>query len=247
MEHRRWAEVGAPLLAAIAVTALVLGTLLGWLVFADRSPSDTGADAGFARDMSEHHAQAVEMSLLALERTEDLEIRTLAYDIATSQGNQLGQMEAWLRQWELPMARSGDRMAWMDGHDHAAATEASVAEGGAPMPGMATDAEMERLRAAQGQEADVLFLQLMTSHHLGGVDMAQAAVTRASDAEVLRLASAMATAQASEIELMVQMLADRGAAPQESLAELGLDTSGRGDDAEATSEHDAEATSEHDH
>lgn len=214
MEHRRWAEVGAPLMAVIAVTALALGTLLGWLVFAERSPSDTGADAGFARDMSEHHAQAVEMSLLALERTEDPEIRTLAYDIATSQGNQLGQMEAWMREWDLPMARSGNRMAWMGGHDHAATTGPPAAEGAAPMPGMATDAEMEQLCAATGQEADVLFLQLMTSHHLGGVDMAQAALTRASDAEVLRLAGAMASAQASEIDLMVQMLAERGAAPR---------------------------------
>jgi uncharacterized protein (DUF305 family) len=210
---QRWASVGAPLLAGTAVLALVLGTLVGWLVFAPHHPGDDGVEAGFARDMYEHHAQAVEMSLLALDQTEDDAVYDLAWDIATSQSNQMGQMEGWIKLWDLSMARTDPRMAWM-GHDPSDLPE------DVPMPGMATAAEMDQLRQAGGEESDVLFLQLMITHHLSGVEMAEAAVDLAAEAEVLRLARAMANAQESEIGLMADMLAERGAAPREDLAAL---------------------------
>ena len=219
-ERTRWATVGAPLLAVAAVIALVLGTLLGWMAFAPRHPGDGSAEAGFARDMSEHHAQAVEMSLLVMQRSEDSSIRTLTYDIATSQANQIGQMEGWIRQWGLPMARPGDRMEWMGGHE---GHDMAMADDGSAMPGMATPAEMDRLRAAEGEQAEILFLQLMTTHHLAGVDMAQAAVDLVEDPEVDRMARAMALAQASEIDLMTELLADRDSAPREDLSSEDAD------------------------
>ncbi|MHC5908965.1 DUF305 domain-containing protein, partial [Streptomyces sp. S6] len=36
-------------------------------------------DAGFARDMAVHHQQAVEMSYIVRDRTDDEEVRRLAY------------------------------------------------------------------------------------------------------------------------------------------------------------------------
>lgn len=235
----RWSEVGVPLLAVASITALLLGTLLGWLVFGSHDPGDDSADAGFARDMSEHHAQAVDMAILALERTDDPRVRTLAYDIATSQENQIGQMQAWLIAWGLPSARPGDRMTWMAGHDHAAITGPSVAEGGPAMPGMATRAELQQLTDADGEAADILFLQLMTTHHLAGVEMAEAGVAQGSDSEVLRLAHAMVNSQASEVQLMVDLLADKGAAPRESAADIAAVIGGGSGEA-PTETHDME-------
>ncbi|HET9021623.1 MAG TPA: DUF305 domain-containing protein, partial [Ornithinibacter sp.] len=76
----------------------VLGTL--WVVQARSSaPAEFGADAGFARDMQTHHAQAVEMAFLIRDRSGDEELRTVAYDIITSQQQQAGQMYGWLVQW----------------------------------------------------------------------------------------------------------------------------------------------------
>ncbi|MBE2224297.1 MAG: DUF305 domain-containing protein [Anaerolineae bacterium] len=43
------------------------------------------ADVGFAHDMYDHHRQAVEMSTLLYDRTEDETMRILAYDILTMQ------------------------------------------------------------------------------------------------------------------------------------------------------------------
>lgn len=208
---RRASRFGAPLVAWTAILALLVGVLLGWLVFSPRHPGDDSAEAGFARDMYEHHAQAVDMSLTVLQRTDDEALRGLAYDIATSQANQMGQMEAWIRSWGLSMARPGPRMAWM-GHEMHEAPE------GAPMPGMATQEELEQLAAAEGEEAEILFLQLMTTHHIAGVEMADAALELAGDPEVLRLARAMSNAQSSEIRLMAEMLAERGSQTREDVS-----------------------------
>lgn len=71
------------------------------------------AEAGFARDMQEHHNQAVELALIVRDRTDDPDTRLLAYDIATSQSQQSGQMFGWLAEWGLPQAPAEPSMTWM--------------------------------------------------------------------------------------------------------------------------------------
>ena len=196
-------HVGRARLVGAGVVALlvgVLGTL--WVVQARSSaPTDFGADAGFARDMQTHHAQAVEMAFLVRDRSEDDEVRTVAYDIITSQQQQAGQMYGWLVQWGLDQTGSRPPMAWVGG-EHAAAHAAPDGT----MPGMATPAQLDELEAATGVEAERIFLRLMIAHHAGGVAMAQAAVDDARTPEVRTLAGAIAAAQASEIRLLQQML-----------------------------------------
>nr|WP_238452766.1 DUF305 domain-containing protein [Micromonospora sp. ATA51] len=51
-----------------AVVALAVGVAIGLLV-PDSRPGDGSAEAGFARDMQTHHAQAVEMSMIAYRRS----------------------------------------------------------------------------------------------------------------------------------------------------------------------------------
>ena len=60
------------------------------------------------------------MAFLVRDRTDDEELRTVAYDIITSQQQQAGQMYGWLVQWGLPQTGSRPPMAWVDG-EHAAA------------------------------------------------------------------------------------------------------------------------------
>ena len=63
-------------------------------------PVDESVEAGFARDMATHHAQAVEMSLLIRDTTSDAALRTLAYDIIVTQSTQRGMFMGWLQAWE---------------------------------------------------------------------------------------------------------------------------------------------------
>ncbi|MBR7742337.1 DUF305 domain-containing protein [Phycicoccus sp. BSK3Z-2] len=200
--------VGRGVVAVVAVLALALGVTLGWAVTRQSGPTvpDFGVDAGFARDMQKHHLQAVEMSFIVRDRTQDPAVRTLAFDIITSQQQQAGQMYGWLRQWGLPQTGSSPEMAWVGG-EHAAHVEA-----GQPMPGLATPEQLDDLRAASGVEAERLFLELMIAHHRGGVDMAIAAVADARTDEVRSLARAMENAQSAEITLMEGMLEERAPA-----------------------------------
>ncbi|CAM5681043.1 hypothetical protein STENM36S_01070 [Streptomyces tendae] len=193
----------AVLVAAGGITYAVAGDNGGGTV-----PAADSADAGFARDMSVHHQQAVEMSYIVRDRTDDEEVRRLAYDIAQTQANQRGMMIGWLDLWALPKVSSEPPMTWMDMGDAPSAGEGSL------MPGMATDAEMKKLGTLDGKQAEVYYLQLMTEHHKGGVHMAEGCVERCTVGVEKRLAQGMVESQESEIRLMADLLAERGAKPR---------------------------------
>jgi uncharacterized protein (DUF305 family) len=219
----------AALTATLAVVTLVAVALL-WAM-TDRSegrvhpgmPGDSSAEAGFARDMSTHHQQAVEMSFIVRDRTHNEEVRRLAYDIISTQSTQRGMLLGWLEAWDLDKTSDDPPMTWMKdaSMDHTAMDHGSMKgmdhdssykpHDGSLMPGMATNAELDTLRAAKGKAAEVLFLKLMTTHHMGGIPMARGAVELAKDANVKRLAGTMVRSQQSEITVMADMLKERGA------------------------------------
>lgn len=213
----RWVAGGAVLALLFAGAAVVASARGGG---ESGVPAVDSADAGFARDMAVHHQQAVEMSFIVRDRTDDEDVRRLAYDIANTQANQRGMLLGWLDLWELPKVAPGGAgpMAWMEsreGHgDHAAGHGSGAGAGSALMPGMATKDELKRLGGLSGKQAEVIFLQLMTDHHTGGVAMAEACVSLCAVPVEKRLASGMVEGQQSELGLMHDMLAARGAKPR---------------------------------
>ncbi|MFH9830811.1 DUF305 domain-containing protein [Streptomyces sp. NPDC017201] len=222
----RWAVGSAVVLALLFAGAATVASARddGAPAAAPRTPSARSADAGFARDMAVHHQQAVEMSFLVRDGTQDEDVRRLAYDIAQTQANQRGMLLGWLDLWELPKTAPDGQgpMAWMEeagdshsGHEmHGMAGMDGMDRDGALMPGMATRTELGQLRAARGKQAEILFLQLMTDHHKGGVAMARGCAERCTVPVEKRLARGMVEAQQSELGLMADMLAARGAAPR---------------------------------
>lgn len=204
--------------AIIAViVALALG-LLGGLalgsVGGDEVPGDDSVAAGFARDMKTHHDQAVQMSWIVRDRTDDTLVRSLAYDIARTQENQSGQMAGWLSAWGLRPTGPGEPMDWMQGlgHGHEDDPDARLTDEGL-MPGMASAEELEKLKSLSGKEAEVYYLQLMIRHHKAGVPMAQVALDYSQNDAVETLAQSIITSQTAEVETMTQMLKERGATP----------------------------------
>jgi uncharacterized protein (DUF305 family) len=208
-EPRRASGLTTTLLVILALAVLAIfgagGYLLGHRQAA--APSASSVDAGFAWDMSTHHLQAVTMAGYVRDHTTDGVIKELAYDIETSQFNQVGQMQGWLDGWGLPPQNPNPVMAWMSGsgHDHLSASGL--------MPGMATQQEITKLETMTGKAMDIYFLQLMLRHHQGGLPMAQWAATHAHEAYVRNAAQKMATGQGAEIVLMEQYLRERGASP----------------------------------
>jgi uncharacterized protein (DUF305 family) len=101
---------------------------------------------------------------------------------------------SWLRDWGVQLS-SGEPMAWA-GEEHAHDTE----EAGGLMPGMATDEQMAEFKTLTGSEADVMFADLMIAHHIGGVDMAKAALDRTDNELVVDAARRTVNLQQAEIE-----------------------------------------------
>lgn len=207
--RRLWwpAALAAALALALGVPALVASGTSASGSASVAVPADDSPEAGFARDMATHHQQAVDLSFIVRDRTGDDATRTLAFDIINTQANQRGMMMGWIDQWGLPQHSAAKPMAWMKmGHDY-------QAHDGSLMPGMATNTQLAKLRSLSGRDAEVSYLQLMIQHHKGGVEMAQGYVDLAKNDAEKRLAQSMVVAQTSEVQLMTDMLTERGAAP----------------------------------
>ncbi|MBA4248800.1 MAG: DUF305 domain-containing protein [Microbacterium sp.] len=210
LSRSRLIVVGALLVLVAIVGGVIIGRVTATV--AAPTPTESSAEAGFARDMQVHHGQAVEMSLLIRDRSDDPEIRLLALDIATAQAQQQGQMFAWLAMWGLPQTSTEPEMEWLSrpvidgsaGHDgHGGHTP------GEPMPGVATFEQMKELENATGVEAERIFLELMIAHHQGGVEMAEAVLARSTQPQVTTLANGMVMLQSKELDYMAELLADR--------------------------------------
>ncbi|HEY3714437.1 MAG TPA: DUF305 domain-containing protein [Jatrophihabitantaceae bacterium] len=196
------------LVCVVAIGALAIAGAVGWLI-ADRGSGNSigsgSVDAGFARDMSTHHTQAVQMAGYTRDHTSNSSIELLAFDIETSQYTELGQMQGWLDGWGLTRVSSQPVMSWMAGHSHV--------ESDGLMPGIATPAEIDKLLRLTGKPLDVFFLQLMIRHHQGGLPMAQYAAEHAKEPYVRNLAQKMAQNQSNEIVQMEQLLRQLGGSP----------------------------------
>jgi len=211
---RRPRRLTAVLIVVITVGLLALGGGLAVALGIGRAeqPTADSVDAGFARDMSRHHLQAVEMANLATTGSTDPDVLRLAFDIGSTQTNQVGRMQGWLTLWGLPLT-SGSVMGWMDSDTMAHEMTGTDAADGAVMPGMATETELAQLRSLSGTPFDVLFLQLMIRHHQGGLEMARYGQQHATQPVVRSLAMAIAETQTAETTTMEDMLRARGGAP----------------------------------
>lgn len=194
-------------LAALAAVALLgLGFLAGHWAPILTAPGDDSPEAGFARDMSTHHRQAVHMAMVEYDRGQDSTVRRIGYDITTTQQYQVGVMEGWLAEWRLPQTTDRAPMAWIPGGG-------DMLQADGRMPGLAGRDELARLEAATGKDADILFCQLMLRHHLGGIHMIDAVLELSDDDRVRELAGQMRQAQQGEIEALRELLKMLGAQP----------------------------------
>jgi uncharacterized protein (DUF305 family) len=154
---------------------------------ADSASGHNDSDIAFATQMIPHHQQAVEMADIVLAKTGvDSRVLDLAKQIKAAQDPEIVTMTAWLKAWGQPSPAAMDGMA---------------------MNGMMSQADMDALRNASGQDSSKLFLQQMTQHHQGAIDMANEELTSGQDAAALALAKKIVAAQTAEIATMKDLLA----------------------------------------
>lgn len=158
------------------------------------SAEHNDADVMFAQMMIPHHQQAVEMSEMLLAKDDvPAEVAAFAQKVIDAQGPEIERMNAMLTAWgQDPVDTDG--MDGMEGMDH----------GG--MSGMMSEEDMTALDQAQGTEAARLYLEQMTAHHKGAVDMAKDEVEDGQNPQAVQLAEQVIADQEAEITEMQQML-----------------------------------------
>lgn len=158
------------------------------------SAEHNDADVMFAQMMIPHHQQAVEMSEMLLAKDDvPAEVAAFAQKVIDAQGPEIKRMNSMLTAWgQDPVDTDG--MDGMEGMDH----------GG--MSGMMSEEDMTALDQAQGTEAARLYLEQMTAHHKGAVDMAKDEVEDGQNPQAVQLAEQVIADQEAEITEMQQML-----------------------------------------
>ena len=181
------------ILPALAVAGALLSAGCGGSNGSDDSGAAVAAgnpvDRGFAADMIPHHEAAVQMAQIAQRRGSSAFVKKLADDIVKTQNAEIATM------------RAADRRL----------KSAGVEQGslGVPEHMMGMDDDPASLKTAKA--FDRAFLRMMIPHHEGAVAMAKAERAKGKDAELLKLAATIVTAQQREITAMRKRLGDKDA------------------------------------
>lgn len=181
-------------LAALLLPLLLTGLSAG----ACSGAGHNEADAAFATDMIEHHAQAIQMANVTIGRDGvDPRIAELAEEIRVAQTREIDTMAAWLREWDEPVPETG--FGTGDSHTHSDDPMGSMAEGHSDVPGMMSADSMRSLAEAPAAKFDALWIEMMVEHHLGAIRMAQDVQEAGNAEEVTDLAADIESAQRGEV------------------------------------------------
>ena len=147
---------------------------------ADKAPYDVQ----FIDTMVLHHRSAISMAKLAAAKTANPQLKELSNKIVTQQTVEITEMEK-LRAATYPSTERAENME---------------------LTGMKTsieDMDMKKLEEAEGTNFDKLYIQMMVTHHRGGIAMANDASKKVNGKltanRLAALAKKMADTQTAEI------------------------------------------------
>lgn len=211
MRHNRTAGAlsALPIALALALTASACGDN-------ETEPDSDGsgsqvsmtehndADVAFASDMIQHHAQALSMVDLTMDRTLDPEVRQLADQIQAAQVPEIETLADWLYDWDekVPETMRDHANAGHDMDDMGDSMEGMDTD----MPGMMTADDMTALQDASDAEFQTMWLEMMVEHHEGAVEMAKTETEEGRYKPAIDLANDIITSQTEEIETMQGLL-----------------------------------------
>lgn len=164
-------------------------------------PPGSVKDVDFMQGMIHHHSQAVEMTDLIEERSENKELRLLGARIRQSQSDEMNFMKRWLEVRNEPTTHQMPGMSDMENKE--------MSEHKMLMPGMLTPKQMDALKKAKGAEFDRLFLEGMIQHHKGALVMVKELFDTGGagqNAELFNFATDVDSGQRVEINIMQTLL-----------------------------------------
>ncbi len=163
------------------------------------STEHNDADVAFASEMIQHHAQALTMVDLTLERPLSPEVQALAEQIRAAQGPEIETMADWLTEWGEDVPET------MRDHSNAEQDMGDMGDLG-DMPGMMSGDQMAALEESGDAEFEALWLEMMVEHHEGAVQMAEAERSEGRYQPAVDLAGEIVSSQTDEIATMRDLL-----------------------------------------
>lgn len=137
----------------------------------------------FMDTMPVHHRMAVDMANLVESRAAHAELKVLAKKMIEDQQKEAAELKGWREQW------------------YAGKPEAMNMK----MPGMPDSMKgmsMDKLAAAKGEAFDLMFIDMMSQHHMGAIKMSQSAEPKLQHAEVKDFATKLIVDQKEELKQM---------------------------------------------
>jgi uncharacterized protein (DUF305 family) len=145
-------------------------------------------DVTFVRMMIAHHTQAIQLAALAPGRAGDPQILAVAERIRGAQLPEIALMKGWLGTRKLPVEDP------RGGHDHAG------------MQGMQSPEAISALAGLTGAQFDRRFVELMSAHHAGAVQMATDLLKVGRNQQIDELATSIVAEQSIEIQRMREIV-----------------------------------------
>lgn len=123
--------------------------------------------------MIDHHAMAVMMAEMCVEKAIHEDLRSMCEEIIATQSQEIALMQGWLQNW---YGVSHEPEMKMDG--------------------------MHRLMKLDGEEFEIAFMEMMIRHHLGAIREGEKCLDNAFHQELLNLCANIIVTQSAEIEQM---------------------------------------------
>jgi uncharacterized protein (DUF305 family) len=141
-------------------------------------PATAKYEIRFMSKMIDHHAMAIMMAEMCVDRAIHAELEALCMEIIETQTAEIETMQAWLRDWYRV--------------DH----EPDVRQ------------PMKRLANLGGAEFEVVFMEMMIRHHARAVREGSRCVERAYHPELIQMCEAIVGTQIEEIRILRTWLCD---------------------------------------
>jgi len=140
----------------------------------------TTIDISLLRDLIDGHSFAVQMSQLCVQKATLADLKSLCQQVISTQQQQIQTMQSWLSNWY--------------GITYT------------PTPNKFSANVLNQLAALNGDNFNIAFMETLTSHHWGAIEIGGEIIDRTYHQEFVNLATNVITSQVGEINQLRSML-----------------------------------------
>jgi uncharacterized protein (DUF305 family) len=170
---------------ALCSVLLSMGAV-GTTLAQSNNPASAKFEQSFLESFPMHHAQAIEMAQLCVQKATHAELKDICQQMMTMQSQEKQTMEDWLN-------------SWYGGKGMASASEEAKMKA-------QHEAMMAKLKAAQGPAFDHAFIMSMDQHHQMGIASTGSCIAHAGHAELKELCTKMKNEQQDDTSKMNKLM-----------------------------------------